>query len=261
MIGQTPQVCPADKKLYALRDVTATVPSQPLIVASIMSKKLAESLDALVLDVKFGRGAFMKTRREAKSLGAAMQSVGQLMGVETHVVLNPMDEPLGRAVGNALEVVESLEVLRGEGPSDLRKIVLDLAEKVSVARREQLESWLDDGSALNKFREMVAAQGGMVSSLDDFPRVHRARTILDVKAEQSGVAAEVDAEIIGRACVQLGAGRSRAEDSIDFSVGFDGLAKKGQTLWQGDIIGRVHARDEASAREAAVALRKAVKIS
>src|SRR5881227_3556020 len=130
MIGQTEDICPADKKLYALRDVTGTVPSQPLIVASIMSKKLAENLDRLVLDVKFGRGAFMKTRAEAEQLGATMESVGEAMGVKTSHLLSPMDEPLGRNVGNALEVAECVEILQGGGPPDLIKLIVDLAEKV-----------------------------------------------------------------------------------------------------------------------------------
>ncbi|MEM7600918.1 MAG: thymidine phosphorylase, partial [Verrucomicrobiota bacterium] len=142
MMGQTSDICPADKKLYALRDVTATVPSQPLIVASIMSKKLAESLDALVLDVKFGSGAFMKTRSEAESLGEAMRSVGEAMGVETSILYHTMDEPLGRTVGNALEVMESIEVLEGGGPEDLAEVTLDLAEKIGGVSRTQLEQWL-----------------------------------------------------------------------------------------------------------------------
>src|SRR5216110_3649668 len=145
MIGQTEDICPADKKLYALRDVTGTVPSQALIVASIMSKKLAENLDRLVLDVKFGSGAFMKTRKEAQKLAAAMTEVGKLMGVQVSHLLNPMDEPLGRTVGNALEVAECVEALQGGGPKDLTKLVLDLAEKVSTAKRPQLATWLKDG--------------------------------------------------------------------------------------------------------------------
>src|SRR5881227_4057945 len=142
MIGQTADICPADKKLYALRDVTGTVPSQALIVASIMSKKLAENLDRLVLDVKFGSGAFMKTRKEAQQLAAAMTKVGNLMSVDISHVLSPMDEPLGRAVGNALEVTECVQVLQGGGPKDVVTLVLDLAEKVSTAKRAELAAWL-----------------------------------------------------------------------------------------------------------------------
>ena len=156
--GQTGDVCPADKKLYALRDVSGTVPSQPLIVASIMSKKLAESLDRLVLDVKFGSGAFMKTEADARSLADAMCAVGQQLGVETRARLNPMDEPLGNAVGNALEVQEAVETLKGNGPADLVDLVLDLASEVSTSDRSQLAAWLQDGSAFEKFRAMVTAQ-------------------------------------------------------------------------------------------------------
>src|SRR6185436_16549589 len=142
MIGQTADICPADKKLYALRDVTGTVPSQSLIVASIMSKKLAENLNRLVLDVKFGSGAFMKTRKEAQQLAAALTKVGELMGVKVSHLLSPMDEPLGRAVGNALEVTECVEVLQGGGPPDVVKLVLDLAEQVATVKRSQLTTWL-----------------------------------------------------------------------------------------------------------------------
>src|ERR1700694_2925546 len=145
MIGQTEDICPADKKLYALRDVTGTVPSQALIVASIMSKKLAENLDRLVLDVKFGSGAFMKTKKEAQQLAAEMTKVGKLMGVRVSHLLSPMDEPLGRAVGNALEVAECVEILHGGGPADTVNLVLDLAEQVSTAPRAKLARWLSDG--------------------------------------------------------------------------------------------------------------------
>ena len=151
MIGQTEDICPADKKLYALRDVTGTVPSQALIVASIMSKKLAENLDRLVLDVKFGSGAFMKTKKEAQQLAAEMTSVGDSMGVKVSHLLSPMDEPLGRAVGNALEVAECVEILQGGGPPDLVTLIVELAEKVSKTPRKQLAKRLKDGSAWKKF--------------------------------------------------------------------------------------------------------------
>src|SRR3954470_11262812 len=147
MIGQTADICPADKKLYALRDVTGTVPSQALIVASIMSKKLAENLDRLVLDVKYGSGAFMKSRGDAEQLAESMTAVGELMGVKMSHLLTPMDEPLGRAVGNALEIAEAVEALQAGGPADLIELVLDLGEKVSPAPRQQLADWLKDGTA------------------------------------------------------------------------------------------------------------------
>ncbi|MDF2376224.1 MAG: thymidine phosphorylase [Verrucomicrobiales bacterium] len=250
MMGQTADFCPADKKLYALRDVTATVPSQPLIVASIMSKKLAESLDALVLDVKFGSGAFMKTRPEAESLGSAMQAVGGAMGVETRVLYHPMDEPLGRSVGNALEVVEAIQVLEGGGPGDLRKMTLDLAAEVSVAGRDKLEQWLDDGTARAKLDELVACQGGDPDDLKRLEEIHAAPVIREVHAPGSGQITRMDADTIGRASLALGAGRSRTGDSIDFSVGFDRLAKVGEVVKAGDVIGRIHAASASAAEEA-----------
>lgn len=260
MMGQTDEICPADRKLYSLRDVTATVPSQPLIVASIMSKKLAESLDALVLDVKFGSGAFMKTRAEAESLAGRLELVGRAMDVETVSVLNPMEEPLGLTVGNALEVGEALETLSGKGPPDLREIVVDLASRVSRADRSRLEGWLDDGSALKKFAEMVEAQGGDPACFDDYERVHVAGHIEEVRADRSGVVSTVDAGEIGRTCLALGGGRSRSDEEIDPSVGFDRLVKVGTSISAGDMIGRVHARDASSAETAAARLETAVRI-
>src|SRR5205814_357259 len=180
MIGQSADICPADTKRYALLDVTGTVPSQPLILASIMSKKLAESLDRLVLDVKFGSGAFMKTRKEAQQLAATMTKVGKLMGVEVTHLLSPMDEPLGRTVGNALEVAECVEVLQGGGPPDVTKLVLDLAEQVSSAKRAQLATWLKDGTAWRKFISLVYAQDGDASTLEKLGEVHRAPIIQPV---------------------------------------------------------------------------------
>jgi pyrimidine-nucleoside phosphorylase len=250
MIGQTGAICPADKKLYALRDVTATVPTIPLLVSSIMSKKLAESLDALVLDVKFGSGAFMKTREGAVALGEALLAVGKAMGVDTSVCYHPMEEPSGRAVGNALEVVEAIEVLKGGGPDDLRELVITLSEKVSIADASQLGKWLDDGSAWSKFREMVGCQGGDVSALDDFAAVHPAAVIREIFASESGTVCRVDAETIGRACIALGAGRGRAEDTINPAVGYDRLVKVGERVERGQVIARVHAADEAGAERA-----------
>src|SRR4051794_20719937 len=196
MIGQTADICPADKKLYALRDVTGTVPSQPLIVASIMSKKLAENLDRLVLDVKFGSGAFMKTRKEAQQLATAMTKVGELMGVQVSHLLSAMDEPLGRTVGNALEVAECVDVLKGGGPKDVVKLVLDLAEKVSTAERSQLATWLEDGTAWKKFVALVYAQDGDASTLEKLREVHRAPIIKPFLAKTAGTIKKMDAETI-----------------------------------------------------------------
>ena len=261
MIGQTKNICPADKKLYALRDVTATVPSQSLIVASIMSKKLAESLDSLVLDVKFGSGAFMKTRAEAESLAQAMIDVGTAMGVETRACLNPMEEPLGWAVGNALEVKEALDTLEGRGPEDLRSLVLDLAAEVSVANRSQLECWLEDGSALRKFSEMVECQGGDASCLDDFDKVHPAEVIQEIVVEFGGVVKMVDADTVGRASLALGAGRAKADDSVNFAVGFDQIVKTGREVSEGEVIARVHASSSVDAEIASRSFLSAITIS
>lgn len=250
MMGQTATICPADKKLYALRDVTATVPSRPLIVASILSKKLAESLDALVLDVKFGSGAFMKTREDAVLLGEAMREVGTAMGVETRVCYHAMDEPTGRAVGNALEVAEAIDCLRGGGPADLRELVLTLAGELSAVGRGRLEGWLDDGTALAKFHALVEAQGGDPASLDAFEQVHPAPTVREIRSPASGVVNRVDAETIGRAANALGAGRNRAEDAVNPAVGFDRIVKVGEVVAAGDVIARVHAHRPADAGEA-----------
>ena len=208
MMGQTDDICPADKKLYALRDVTGTVASQPLIVASIMNKKLAESLDALVLDVKHGSGTFMKTREDAQSLANAMVAVGKSMGVDTRAILNPMDEPLGRAVGNALEVQESLETLRGDGPPDLVSLTLDLATEVATADRSQLETWLGDGTAYAKFQALVEAQGGDPATLDNFETQHPAPIIRDIPAPSGGTLTQLDADAVARASFNLGVGRA-----------------------------------------------------
>ena len=246
MIGQTADICPADKKLYALRDVTGTVPSQPLIVASIMSKKLAENLDRLVLDVKFGRGAFMKTRAEAEQLARSMTEVGALMGVEMSHLLSPMDEPLGHAVGNALEVAECVDALQGRGPEDLVKLVLDLAEKVASAPRAQLERRLADGSAWKKFVAMVEAQDGEAGALEQLRELHRAPTQEDVPAPRSGIVTKMDAETIGRASVMLGGGRQKAGDAVDFAVGLSDICKVGQSVGGGEPVFVVHARDDES---------------
>ncbi|MCB1206925.1 MAG: thymidine phosphorylase [Verrucomicrobiae bacterium] len=250
MMGQTSSICPADRKLYALRDVTATVPSRPLIVASILSKKLAESLDDLVLDVKYGSGAFMKTREEAVLLGEAMREVGNSMGVVTRVLYHAMDEPTGRAVGNALEVAEAIACLQGGGPEDLRNLVLDLALEVSRSERKQLAEYLDDGTALLRFRELVEAQGGDATAIDRFDEVHVAPVIREIPAPMSGVVTRVDAETVGRAANGLGAGRSRAEDPVDHAVGFDCLPKVGEEVVAGETLARVHARSTKEASEA-----------
>lgn len=261
MLGQTADICPADKKLYALRDVTGTVPSQPLIVASIMSKKLAESLDRLVLDVKYGSGAFMKTRGEAVELATALGAVGREMGVETSHLLTPMDEPLGRTAGNALEVAEAVECLRGGGPPDMIALTLDLAEKVADAPRAQLAQWLTDGTAWKKFVALVEAQGGDATALERITEVHRAPIIYEVCAPQDGHLTRMDAGGIGRACVLLGAGRAQASDAIDFAVGVSGIQSVGAVVGQGDPLLRIHARTDATLRAALPLIEAAITVA
>jgi pyrimidine-nucleoside phosphorylase len=240
--GQTANLCPADKKLYALRDVTATVASLPLIVASIMSKKLAESLDRLVLDVKFGRGAFMQQRDDAQKLADAMVAVGRGAGVETHAMLHPMNEPLGRTAGNALEVAECVDVLHGGGPEDLIELTLELAAKLVPKSREQLRRRLSDGSAWEKFVSMVEAQGGDASALEKLREIHRAPIVTDVCASSDGALVKLDALEIGRLCVELGAGRAKAGDAVDFAVGVECLHKEGERVSSGEPVLRVHSR-------------------
>ena len=261
MMGQTERFCPADRKLYALRDVTGTVPSIPLITASIMSKKLAESLDRLVLDVKFGSGAFMQTKQDAEVLAASMVAVGNEMGVEVFTVLNPMKEPTGRSVGNALEVIEALECLEGGGPADLRTIVLDLAEKIAGVSRQTLEALLDDGSARRKFDEIVAAQCGNPADLPRMAEIHKAPIIREIPAPTTGRVKKVDAGLIGQAALQLGAGRATASDGVDFAVGFDRLVKTGESVHAGHPVCRIHARTATDFDMAEAMLGKAVRIS
>ncbi len=260
MIGQTADICPADKKLYALRDVTGTVPSQPLIVASIMSKKLAESLDRLVLDVKFGAGAFMKTRADAEQLALGMTAVGEPLGVKITYLLSPMNEPLGGTVGNALEVREAVETLQGRGPADLVELVLDLSERVANAPRATLEKWLNDGTAWKKIVALVEAQGGDASVLEKIGEIHRAPSRHLIGAPRSGIIAKMDAELIGRACVQLGAGRAKATDRIDFAVGCSAIKKVGTKVERDEPLLIVHARDEGSFQAAWPLIQQAVEV-
>ena len=260
MMGQTEDLCPADKKLYALRDVTATVPSIPLIVASIMSKKLAESLDRLVLDVKFGSGAFMKTREEAEMLADALCSVGGECGVKTSALLTPMQEPLGHTAGNALEVWESVKTLQGKGPKDLVDLTLSLATRVVSVPRTQLAEWLTDGTALQKWCAMVDAQGGKATDTERILEIHRAPICHTVEAERAGNLVRMDAEQIGRACVALGAGRTKAADPVDFAVGCADMVKVGTAVQKGQRLLTVHAREEASLAAALLHVREAIAI-
>lgn len=249
--GATAELAPADKKLYALRDVTATVASIPLITASIMSKKLAEGIDALVLDVKFGSGAFMKTLAQARELAESMVATGQRMRVNTIALLTDMNQPLGRMVGNAVEVDESLDVLAGGGPEDVWEVTVALGAEVLVATeiatdltdaRLLLNTARDTGDAMAKFREMVAAQGGRL----DAPRPRATATELHSPA--SGYIAAIDTESLGFVVINLGGGRKSLSDRIDHSVGLEMLVRLGDEVVAGQPLMRVYAAPDAADR-------------
>ena len=262
MIGQTAQIAPADKKLYALRDVTGTVESIPLISASIMSKKIAEGIGALVLDVKTGSGAFMKTEADSRKLAESLVSIGNASGVKTEAVITAMDAPLGRAVGNALEVIECIDVLKGGGPSDLVDVSIELTARMLVLGRvaddladaeKQARDAIASGAGLDRFRTIIDAQGGDPRVIDDPARLPHVADRQVVTAARSGYLTRLDAELVGRASVALGAGRDRVEDPVDFAVGITIHAKPGDKVRAGDAVLELHYRDRVRL-EAAVAL-------
>jgi len=270
IIGQTADLAPADKKLYALRDVTATVPSVPLISASIMCKKLAEGIDALVLDVKSGQGAFMKSVDDARTLARAMVGIGERMGKGMSAVLTDMNQPLGRTAGNALEVAETIDALQGRGPADLMTVTFELgAEMLRLAGkapgREEaiavLQGHIDSGAAYGKFMEMVRLQGGDADALQAGTALPRATIQRDLTAAGAGVVCCADAESIGRACVALGAGRTRVEDAVDHAVGISNLAKIGEEVGPGRSLATVHANDAGRLEEALRILGDAFEIA
>ncbi len=260
MAGQTADFCPADKKLYALRDVTGTVPSPGLIIASIMSKKLAESLDRLVLDVKFGLGAFMKTREEAESLAAGLSAAGNGNGVRTTALLTPMDEPLGATVGNALEVAESVETLQNRGPADLVDLTLALCANVTDLPRETFQKHLESGAAWKKFLDLVESQRGNARALENLATFHPAPEVVEILAPRDGVIRRIDARAIGLASVLLGAGRMVSADPIDFAVGFSGIRKTGEAVAKGEPLLAIHARDATGLEMARQAVEKAIVV-
>ncbi len=270
IIGQTDRLAPADKKLYALRDVTATVPSIPLITASIMCKKMAEGIDALVLDVKCGAGAFMKTIEDARTLAQSMINVGKAMNKKVSAIITDMNQPLGRTAGNALEVLESIETLRGKGPDDLVDLTVALAAEMIGLTREvpdattldrQLREKLANGEALARFRDMVRLQHGDVAVIDDPAKLPQAGIVVDFAADQAGYIAEVNADAIGRACIVLGAGRKKTEDPVDFAVGISHLVKIGERVDAGDALLKIHANDAGQLNEARKLLTRAFRFS
>ncbi len=269
IVAATADLVPADKKLYALRDVTATVDSVPLIASSIMSKKIAGGADAIVLDVKTGSGAFMKTLDGARGLARAMVEIGVQVGRRTVAVISDMDQPLGRAVGNALEVDEALQTLRGGGPADLRELCLTLGAQMVVLAgraaspaegRAALARLLEGGQALERFARMVAAQGGDPRVAEDPARLPRAPVVVPVPAPQEGIIEAIDAQAVGLAAMGLGAGRATTADVIDPSVGVVLERKVGEAVGRGEPLAVVHAADRGRAAEAVARVQRAVRI-
>jgi pyrimidine-nucleoside phosphorylase len=269
--GQTDTMVPADKKIYALRDASGTVPSIPLITASILSKKLAESLDALILDVKFGCAAFMQTKADARKLAKAMVALGNDCGVNTRAILTDMKTPLGRAAGNWLEVKESVTCLEGKGPADLLELVLDSAAHLLVqtkkaksltVARKQAEDCLNSDEPRKKWNEMIVAQG---ADLNAFNRKlaldSTAKTVVELKSGKSGWVSKCDARVIGEAIRDLGGGRLTKKSAINYDVGVDEIVKPGARVEKSGALCRVHAADKAQAEVATARLKTAFEIS
>lgn len=263
VIGQSGNLAPADKKLYALRDVTATVDSIPLIASSIMSKKIAAGADAIVLDVTTGDGAFMKNIEDAKRLASTMVQIGKLANRQTMAVISDMSQPLGEAIGNSLEVVEAIETLQGKGPKDLEEMcyvlgsqMVVLAKKADTLEqaREMLEEALHSGKAFAKFKEMVANQGGDVSVIDHPEKLLTAKYEIELPAKQSGVITKLVANELGIAAMMLGAGRKTKEDTIDFAVGLKLRKKVGEAIQAGESVLTIYANQPAEEIQDVVAL-------
>ncbi|HMI90115.1 MAG TPA: thymidine phosphorylase [Polyangiales bacterium] len=269
LVGQTADLAPADRRLYALRDVTATVESIPLITASILSKKLCEDLDALVLDVKVGRGAFMHSRSEARALARSIVDVGRAAGVATTAVLTRMDAPLGRAVGNALETAEAIELLHGRGPDDLLECTLLLGAEMLIAggvartrsaAEARLRAAIASGAARERLAALVAAQHGdprVVAEPDRLPRAPFQRT---VRAAEDGYVRKVDALRIAEVALRLGAGRSRVDQAIDHAVGIVLAKKPGDAVKQGEALAELHLRSRAQAKDASTEVEQAFEL-
>ena len=269
VIGQTGNLAPADKKLYALRDVTATVDSLPLIASSIMSKKLASGADAIVLDVKAGSGAFMKTTDSARQLAREMVAIGHHAGRNTVALITNMDRPLGKSIGNSLEVIEAIETLRNNGPADFTELCIELAanmlllaEKGTLEEcRAMAQQTLLDGSALQKFREMCAVQGGNPAVCDDYSLFPQASIRRELYASESGFIASMATQSCGTAAMLLGAGRATKEDSIDHSAGILLHVKPGDSVEKGQLLAELFTNDESSLTAAEKLLRESIYLS
>ncbi|MFQ9977095.1 pyrimidine-nucleoside phosphorylase [Clostridium cadaveris] len=257
--GQTGDLAPADKKLYALRDVTGTVDNISLIASSIMSKKIAAGADAIVLDVKVGEGAFMKTKEDALHLAKEMVSIGRNLKRNTVAVISDMDQPLGKAIGNALEVEEAIETLKGNGPKDLLELCMTLGSEMVVLAekakdkneaRQMLMETIESGKALNKLKEFVAAQGGDISPIDDTSLFPHAKYVMPVESDRDGVVCKIHSQNIGIIAMELGAGRATKESTIDLAVGLVLNKKRGEKVSKGDVIAYIHANDMEKAEKA-----------
>ena len=265
--GQTGNLAPADKKLYALRDVTATVENISLIASSIMSKKLASGADAIVLDVKTGSGAFMKNEADAVSLAKEMVRIGKGAGRNVTALITDMDQPLGYAVGNALEVIEAINTLKGEGPEDLTKLVLNLGTYMVLAARDDLdketvlERVISDGSALDKMAEFVKAQGGDPDAVYNTDKLKISDTITEVCADSDGYIQSIQSELIGKSSMILGGGRAAKDDVIDLSVGVVLSKKIGDKVSKGDVIARIYCDNAEKTKEAETMIKDAYTFS
>ena len=266
VIGQTGKIAPADKKIYALRDVTATVDNISLITASIMSKKLAAGSDAIVLDVKCGKGAFVESLKEAEELGRIMVDMGKADGKKTIALITDMDQPLGKAVGNSLEIIEAIETLYGRGPEDITELSLTLAgymiycggrAKTPQEGRIMAEKALDSGAALEKMREFIAGQGGDPRVIDDYNLFPKASHTEIVTAKEKGFVISIDARSIGMASQHAGAGREKKEDTIDLSAGILLGKKVGDAVLPGDVLATVYGNDRGKVEKAAAEVIKA----
>ena len=266
LTGQSGDLAPADGKLYALRDVTGTVPSMPLIASSIMSKKIAAGAQAIVLDVKVGVGAFMETVEEARELAQRMVAIGRLSGRDVVALLSDMNQPLGNAVGNALEVKEAIETLHNGGPADFREHCLVVASHMLVlgkqaanleAARQMAKSALAEGRAWAKFRELVTAQGGDVTFVDQPEKLAKAPVVVTIEAPRAGWISVINARVVGETSVAMGAGRMKKGETIDHSVGIVLHHKVGDQVEQGQLLMTLHARSETDANEARARLLEA----
>jgi len=269
-IGQSDEIAPADKRLYALRDVTGTIESIPLIASSIMSKKVAEGIDALVLDVKVGSGAFVKKQVDARRLAQMMVGIGRRLDKKVQALITDMSQPLGYAIGNALEVMEVSQALHNEGPEDLRKLSLELAARMIFVgkitktlpeARELAEKKLSDGSAYKKFCQVVEAQGGNPHALEKFELLPNATGMREITTQRAGYVSAIDAEYIGRASTMMGAGRQRKEDSVDPAVGVILEVKAGEKVDAGAVLCRLYYTQESTLEEAAELVEDAFRIS